>query len=170
MRLFLAAAMMATAAIAGTTAQAADSQISYTHLGELSLAVPNAVEIAVTGEANAFDVLQEAPKGAALGNRLALTVTGNGNGATSAFTGAAARAALNPGRIVQRGQTNAMTVSLLGDANLFAATQVGTRNSLSAAMIGTGNQAAVLQSGHGNVAAFTQTGHGNTLGIVQRSW
>ncbi len=172
MRIILAAALLA-ATLTAPSAQASDRQYTYAHLGELSLAGVNVAEVTITGDGNAFGIVQEIDAGSTaepLGNSLTLEVLGDGNGDAGAFAGSALRAGLKPGRLLQQGQGNAMSVSLLGDANLFAATQMGTGNRLTGAITGTANQAAILQTGHANVAAFTQTGQGNTLGIVQRSW
>ncbi|MGR3270476.1 hypothetical protein [Thalassococcus profundi] len=77
---------------------------------------------------------------------------------------------LSPGRIVQTGLFQTLTVSLSGEANLFAATQAGQGNSITGMVQGQFNQAAVMQSGHGNSASFSQIGQRNRVVIRQGGW
>ena len=143
----------------------------------------NDADVAILGDANVLDLVQAGLDGG-VGNRIVATIAGNRNNATSLAASlggfdAALTAGLSPlsapflpgdlapGRIVQRGDDNAVTLDVTGDANRFAVLQGGSRNVATGTVAGSNNQALVVQVGNGNTADFSQTGTGHRVRILQ---
>lgn len=119
----------------------------------------NQLVLSQTGEGNLFDI--------------SLVGNDNNNSASYAggFTGHLAELALNagltPGKGLQKGNRNSVTVDLAGDANLFASRQAGTGNTTVLTVSGSANQAVVNQTNNNNTALVGQSGAGNMVGVVQ---
>jgi hypothetical protein len=131
----------------------------------------NSSELLVSGNNNQLTILQEAPLGAAGGNSIRVSLSGNNNGGPegSTFTGAALTSGLMPGSLTQQGQNNTMSLDVIGSSNLFAMLQQGDNNAVVGSITGSNNQAAIQQIGGNNFASFFQTGMGNNVSITQRS-
>lgn len=123
------------------------------------------------GSGNRLEIVQQHTGGLGA-NSIIVAIHGDLNGGPlgASFSGAATRTGLQPGRLMQEGFNNAMTIAVNGSGNLFAASQIGSGNSLRGSITGNANQAAVMQTGIGNHAGFSQNGTGNIVSIVQRSW
>lgn len=134
----------------------------------------NTATLSLTGSDNAFGIHQDGT------NTLDLTIEGDRNGGTAAFSGVAAalRTAttaydLAPGVLSQTGAGNSISLTVRGEAggvgtdNLFAIVQDGDGNSVDGLQAGTGNQVAILQTGSFNTVGFTQTGSFNILAVSQ---
>lgn len=131
----------------------------------------NAAIVNIEGNSNRLQIVQDHFGGAA-GNTISVSIEGDLNGGPldAEFTGAARRAGLEPGMLVQEGFGNAMSFRVNGSNNLFAAAQIGNSNTIDAFIQGSYNQASVMQVGNGNFAAFSQNGIGNIVSISQTSW
>jgi hypothetical protein len=125
----------------------------------------------VTGDGNRLAIVQTGPA-AKPGNRVAVSIKGDGNGGAdgASFTGRPASLGLTPGSLTQSGFGNSMNVAVVGDGNTFAVAQLGNYNAVVATITGSNNQAAVSQTGVGNFASVAQTGIGNSISVQQTSW
>lgn len=145
------------------------------HANELVLldnnALLNNATVTMEGNGNRLEIVQSHTGGLGA-NSVVAAIYGDLNGGPlgAAFSGAALRVGLEPGKITQSGFDNRIQVAVNGSGNLFAFSQTGSGNSLTASITGQGNQAAVLQHGTGNHAGISQNGTGNVVGIMQYSW
>lgn len=154
----------------------------------------NVMSYSLEGDGNRLEVLQEASAGGSHTNAIALSIEGDGNGGPSgsAFLGSSLTTGLSLGQLTQKGENNALDISIAGSSNMFgmaqlgdgnvmtvgvsgrsnlvALAQLGDGNAVTASIRGTGNQAAVQQIGNSNLAVFSQTGNANSVGITQRSY
>jgi hypothetical protein len=124
----------------------------------------------IEGSGNVLSIDQTAPLGATSPNSMSVSIDGDLNGGSAAFTGAALFSGLQPGSLMQEGEGNTMALSVIGSQNLFAMVQKGSFNAIDAHISGTGNQAAVIQAGMNNHLAFSQSGTGNIISVSQTSW
>lgn len=107
------------------------------------------------------------------GNRIAVSLSGEGHGGWGADWTRPLEAAmppLLPGRLTQTGTGHDIALGVLGSDNLFTIVQTGGAHSARGSIQGTGNMAAVHQAGSGHVAVFRQHGARNTVAISQSSW
>lgn len=130
----------------------------------------NTLAINVDGSHNVLTIAQAVPLTPSGGNLMTVSLTGDSNGGTGAFTGAALMSGLTPGLLAQDGENNSMSLAVMGSHNLFAMVQHGSANVIDGHITGTGNQTAVMQNGVGNHFSFSQSGIGNIINVSQTSW
>lgn len=137
----------------------------------------NAFQLIDAGQDNLLRIVSpalDAPAGddATSGNRISVTISGDGNGGWGQtwdrpLFGAGLPA---PGLLQQIGWNNSISLDVSGTENLFSIVQAGSGNLASGQISGIGNAAAITQQGQGNTAHFSQAGSGNALSISQSSW
>ncbi|MFD2648834.1 hypothetical protein ACFSX5_13675 [Devosia albogilva] len=127
--------------------------------------------IETTGNANLLVIVQQSAAAEA-GNRINVSIVGDGNGGPEGrnFSGQPAELGLTPGNLTQIGFGNAIEVTVTGERNLFAVAQLGNSNTVRAAITGSHNQAAVMQTGVGNFTSIAQSGVGNSISVQQTTW
>lgn len=130
----------------------------------------NDLALDIVGNQNVLSIAQNAPAASGQGNLMDISIDGDLNGGTGAFSGAALGSGLTPGHLSQDGVGNTMALSVTGSHNLFAMMQSGSANVIDGQISGSGNQAAVVQNGTGNHFSFSQSGIGNIINVSQTSW
>lgn len=130
----------------------------------------NTLALNVDGSHNVLTIAQSTPLAPTGGNLMDISLTGDFNGGTGDFTGAALNSGLTPGLLSQEGDGNRMSLVVMGSHNLFAMVQNGSANVIDGHISGVGNQTAVVQNGVGNHFSFSQSGIGNIINVSQTSW
>lgn len=77
---------------------------------------------------------------------------------------------LDPGTVMQTGESHILTVHVSGRDNQLAVLQDGTHHTATIWSVGQSNLVSVLQTGISNHAAVTQSGIQNSVAISQTSW
>lgn len=122
--------------------------------------------LSVTIEGTGNTVLPSASEG----NRIAVSMRGDGNGGGDGAFERLLPGGLVAGTLSQTGTGNAIALGVTGDRNLFAAAQSGGGNLVTGSITGSGNIVAAVQNGAGNALSFSQVGDGNSLSVSQVSW
>jgi hypothetical protein len=122
------------------------------------------------GSHNVLTIAQSAPLAPSRGNLMDVSLSGDFNGGTGDFTGAALISGLTPGLLSQDGDGNRMSLVVMGSHNLFAMAQNGSANVIDGHISGVSNQTVVVQNGVGNHFSFSQSGIGNIISVSQTSW
>lgn len=136
-------------------------------------AVANGVNIAdvtISGKANDLGITQLSSGGSS-SNIARVSIVGDRNGGVAGGSILPAFAALGlvPGTIVQSGEGNSITLTVVGNDNLFALGQIGSGNVIAGMIGGTENKVAAIQTGNGNTLSFSVIGTGNTLTVSQHA-
>lgn len=150
----------------GSAAAANNNDINFTD----PTSEYNTLALDIEGSHNVLTIAQAVPLAPSDGNFMNVSLTGDFNGGTGDFTGAALTSGLTPGLLSQDGDGNHMSLAVMGSHNLFAMVQHGTANVIDGLISGVGNQAAVVQNGVGNHFSFSQSGIGNIINVSQTSW
>ena len=126
----------------------------------------NDANISQTGNNNLLSSLTQTGFTGGLGNTASLSFSGNNNG-QGTFSAQVGSLGLAEATVLQQGDDNDLSYSVIGGGNLYAFSQVGNSNTTTGTVSGDNNQMAVLQNGDSNNSSASQTGTGNRISVTQ---